>query len=403
LRIVLRGVIGQVREQARRAVERASGATSDATDRRAPPWRGLALGLLLAFAAPVGTALAENGAGFDVSYPACRDGYPVATAPAGTMIVGVNDGRAFTTNPCFGDEYRWASAGGATPALYMNVNYPSGPGLDQAANGPRGACAAGDAACRAYNYGFNAAAFADSYARPTAGGASQWWLDVETDNHWSRDTGLNAQVLQGAIDYIQGRGLGVGIYSVPSMWQRIAGSFAPGLPTWVAQTRTWIPTLQYCAPGFSFGGGKVMLVQHWTGSSDQDYPCPGTTFAPVAPAPTATSSSNAPQPLAGSAEGSLVGSSGGSSVFYAFDYAGGNQPRTVTLDFWPHGPDVGSALYLTILVNGTRVTRVHAIDTPTPGHLSVTFTWASAGPAVLQLTSYDPAANPVRIGYSIRN
>lgn len=349
------------------------------------------------FPATAAASTLDLGApGFDISFPECHRSLPVS--PQGNLVVGVNGGRAFTQNPCFASEYRWAASAGYSPSLYMNINYPSGPGLDQAANGPRGTCAPADLSCRAYTYGYNAARYADGYARGNSPGSPRWWLDVETDNYWSPRTDLNAQVIQGAVDYFRNQKQTVGIYSVESMWRKIAGVYAPELPIWVAQTRLSTPILAYCGPNYAFGGGTTLLVQHWDGVKDVDYACPGQSLEvlPVAPAsPVPVGPPGGIMPFGTTASGNLIGSSGGTSVSYGFDYAGNNASQTVTVDFSPHDPNVSNHLFVRVTVGGEEAARVHATDTAQPGHLAITFSSHAAGPAVVQLTSYaDPNATP---------
>jgi len=57
-----------------------------------------------------------------------------------------------------------------------------------------------------------------------------WWLDIETQSHWSKDKLLNAGVVQGAIDYLNQKGVPLGIYSTKRQWFEIVGTFSPGLP-----------------------------------------------------------------------------------------------------------------------------------------------------------------------------
>lgn len=285
----------------------------------------------------------------------------------------------------------------------MNLNSPSGPGLDQAGNGPRGTCAAGDAGCRAFNYGYNAAGYADRYARSSTGGSNRWWLDVETDNYWSSRSDLNAQVIQGAVTYFQKAGVSVGIYSIAPMWRQIAGGYAPGLPIWVAQTSLSTPTIAYCGSNYAFGGGTALMVQHWDGYKDVDYVCPGRSVDGISaeglmkrpivipsskPAPSKSTQSGI-TPLGSRANGRLVGHAGGASVSYGFDYAGNNVSQTVTLDFSPHGPDIANGVFLRVTVGGNEVAHIRGTDTPTPGHLTVTFSSRSAGPVVVALSNYN--------------
>jgi hypothetical protein len=345
----------------------------------------VALTLILVIGPGSVVARGAAAAGFDVSFPNCADGF--AGSGAGPAIVGVNGGKAFTQNPCLADQYGRASRTGAAPALYMNLNYPNGPSAAFGQSGPRGACARADAACVAFNYGHNAAQYAEEYARARTAGAQQWWIDVETDNRWSPDAGLNAQVIQGAIAYFQARDLSVGIYSVRTMWHQIAGGFAPKLPLWVAQTYGSIPVLAYCDARWGFGGGQVVMVQQWDGRHDQDVPCPG---APPLAAPV----SNGPTPLGARAHGTISGTPGGSSVYYALDYPGGDATRTLYLSFWPFGLDVANGVYLNLYQGGTTLATIHGTDTKAPGQLSVSFSSRAAGPVVVRLTSYGDGSQP---------
>src|SRR5579884_1166407 len=256
--------------------------------------------------------LLPEGVGYDISWPDCRRAEP--TPPLGTAIIGVTGGRAFSHNPCFSDQYRRAVERGDAPLFYINIDFVSSAAATRGRSGPRGTCATHDTSCQAYNYGYNAAADADGYARSVGATARMWWIDVETANHWSSDISANARVLQGAIDYIRSRGLPVGIYSIAPMWRRIAGSFAPGVPNWVAETNRSIPTLSYCSPRYAFGGGSVWMVQHWDGVRDADYICPGVSLGRGAASGSTT--------LGASLTDSLAGSTGGASREYTFDYPG---------------------------------------------------------------------------------
>jgi hypothetical protein len=224
----------------------------------------LALCLVLA---PARRAAAYGGyapgsAGRALLYTQCGADFP---APPKTFaIISITAGRAFYQNPCLVSEYSWATAGASPPSYVLNLNAPVGTTAFKAQSGPKGTCRASDSACLSYNYGYNAAASAYADAQSQHAYASRWWLDVETTNSWSDDTKANAQVVQGAIDYLQSEGVVVGLYSSPGQWQQIAGSYAPKLPLWVAGAADAESAPRYCSADHAFGGGTVWLVQYPT-------------------------------------------------------------------------------------------------------------------------------------------
>ncbi|PZS18053.1 MAG: hypothetical protein DLM54_08785 [Acidimicrobiales bacterium] len=210
--------------------------------------------------------------GYDISWPQCGSAYP--PAPYSVAVVGVNDGRAFTDNPCLASEANWARQG--SPSLYININAPpsSTPdGTDQ--SGPAGTCGAGNLACLGYNYGYNTAVRSVAYANASGASGSVWWLDVElvpsAPGYWTADQGFNAQAIAGAIGGLQGKGLTVGIYSTPYQWGQIAGGYSPRLPLWEAGAPTSNPAA-YCSSAYSFGGGQPWLTQD-VSTYDGDYAC----------------------------------------------------------------------------------------------------------------------------------
>jgi hypothetical protein len=175
--------------------------------------------------------------------------------------VGVNNGKAFTRNPCLASQYHWAKGGQSAPAVYINLHYPSAPTVSSLL-GPAGLCSFDEAHCHAYNFGYNAARYATVYAGREGVRAATWWLDVETENTWSADVTLNQQVITGAIAYLEQRHQSVGIYSTPYQWGEIAGRFAPGLPVWTAGAEDLAEARARCGnPAYAFGGGSVQMVQ----------------------------------------------------------------------------------------------------------------------------------------------
>jgi hypothetical protein len=228
----------------------------------------LVAGVALAAANPYSGTL-----GFDISYPQC--GQP--TTPSGAFaIVGVNGGRPFTANSCFATEFANAAAavgGAAKVSVYMNLSAPVGKTATHNTSGPQ-LCGPGDKVCQAHNYGWNAAAYAyqqanaNGYARSAGGQATIWWLDIETANSWTGRTDVNRGSIQGATDYLSAQVLTVGIYSAPSMWNSITGSWSNnGHSVWFAGNGSTTCSVA------SFTGGPLWLVQHSSGTTNGDQGC----------------------------------------------------------------------------------------------------------------------------------
>lgn len=219
----------------------------------------------------------STSTGYDISFPQCRTGYP--SQPRSFVIVGVTSGRAFRPNPCFSAEYKWAaSTSDLPPSIYMNLNYAVGSTAYFGLSGPAGDCDREDDACIAYNYGYNAAKNSFEYADPQS--AKTWWLDIENSNSWSPRIWQNDQVIQGAIDLLQSKGVTIGVYSSKSQWNAIAGSnFRPrltnqsSLANWVLGASSLSTAPNRCSADYAFGGGTVWLVQYPAGDYDGNYVC----------------------------------------------------------------------------------------------------------------------------------
>jgi hypothetical protein len=118
-----------------------------------------------------------------------------------------------------------------------------------------------------------------------AGPGRQWWLDVETANSWSGDTGANTSVIAGALAYLRGQQVDVGIYSTRYQWGLITGGAQiPSVPNWVPGARSAAEAPGFCAAGRSFTGGPVVMTQ-FTTAFDFDYLCPGVAPPPPLPPP----------------------------------------------------------------------------------------------------------------------
>ncbi|MDQ6617436.1 MAG: hypothetical protein M3083_22480 [Actinomycetota bacterium] len=234
-------------------------------------WRGRmvvpVVAAVVLLASSMGPATAASTLGSDISWPQCGQAYPSKPAFG---IVGANDGRPYTTNPCLVSEFGWASTSG-TVEFYMNT---ANPGV-----------ALGDA----FNYGYNAARYAYSYAtsRVAAGPGHLWWLDVETGNSWSDDQGANTAVIAGSIAFFRAQGVLIGIYSTRYQWGVITGGASiPSVPNWVPGAQSAAQAPSFCAARRSFTGGPVVMAQ-FTTDFDYDYLCPGVSLPPppVRPAP----------------------------------------------------------------------------------------------------------------------
>lgn len=244
-------------------------------------------------AAPVAAAAAgvygASAIGYDVSY--ATHAYPATNFGFG--IVGVTRGKAFVHNPRFASEYAWARFGSVTaPTVYMNLNAPYGSTVAGHIGTPklclgRAATSTEPTACEGYNYGYNAAKDAFSYAKSASAESAVWWLDIEEANSWSEDATVNGATIQGAIDFLNAQGVRVGIYSMPYMWRAIAGrDFVPAqaLRGQAVATPIWLPVgikslvgaINTCVTGTSFiAGSPIWLIQYVADAKaiDQNLAC----------------------------------------------------------------------------------------------------------------------------------
>lgn len=230
--------------------------------------------LLFTMACPAlgGHALAyytSSRTGNDISYPQCGTGNLPQNAFG---VIGVTNGRAFTSNACLSREFTWANAlFGDPPSLYMNINAPIGPTGVEGETGPYGNCVDGALTCLAENYGYKAAQYAFNYAASQNVSSTMWWLDVEWGNSWAYSAYLNRVTIDGAVHFFSSQGLTVGIYSTPRMWRSITGGYTNYLPSWFPIAS--MPPGIHCSASYSFTGGPVYLVQYISGGLDTDYAC----------------------------------------------------------------------------------------------------------------------------------
>jgi hypothetical protein len=225
-----------------------------------------------------------SSTGYDISWPQCPSNYPSGGAFG---IVGVNDGIAWSQNPCLGAEFSWAASRPGAPALYMNTADPGPQSTHWNLGGPQAtSCdpsitdttSPAFAAC-AYDYGWNTAKDAlgvESSPVPSPSTYS-WWLDVETSNTWAGSAAANADDIQGSIDYLHSVGVAtVGVYSTSYQWQTITGGYAfPSFtPEWVAGSSAAHQAQSACSQT-PFGGfnSSLALSQYHSGGFDADVKC----------------------------------------------------------------------------------------------------------------------------------
>ena len=197
--------------------------------------------------------------------------------PIAFAIVGINNGKPYTANPCFMEQYRWAQRIEKNPAVYVNTAFPKA-GAVEATSGPYGSCPdENDGWCRGYNYGYGLAKEVVTRANLMRVHPPIYWLDVETGNYWSSDVQANSQVLRGAIAYFKEHSLAVGMYGTPYQYRLIAGTWqSPGIPIWTAGAQGMEGASARCNSGYAFAGGNVVMVQYYDWGFDTNYICPGT-------------------------------------------------------------------------------------------------------------------------------
>ncbi|HZT64707.1 MAG TPA: LamG-like jellyroll fold domain-containing protein [Acidimicrobiales bacterium] len=210
----------------------------------------------------------SGSTGYDISWPQCPQPYP--GSPYTVAVVGVNDGHAFSTNPCLSSEAGWA---GPDLTVYINLNSPNGASASAGLSGPAGNCASSDTVCQSYNYGWASAVQSMDALASSRLSSGTWWLDVETGNYWSGDTTANAAVIGGAIAALAGQGMTVGIYSTSYQWGVIAGSYQPKVPVWYPTGTSTNNPAAWCTSTYGFSGGPVWMVQTGAGNYDGDYAC----------------------------------------------------------------------------------------------------------------------------------
>ncbi|GAC1603337.1 MAG: hypothetical protein NVS3B21_31880 [Acidimicrobiales bacterium] len=250
-------------------------------------------GLSLLVGALPATATTTTGlTGYDISWPQCSGSTSTFTGISTTAafaILGVNDGKANTTNPCLQSQITQAT--GLAVSFYQNTANPGSrywpAGQQKPAVCPTNLKHLNESQIEACSedYGYNAAQYGYMNVLNTSAGpnasSSEWWLDVESANSWSRDPLANIADIQGGLLYLKNQGVTVaGIYTNSSSWSSITGSDT----THFTSVRWWAPGLvssnpqpadlsAACATPSLFGGSLHPRYVQYTQTYDTDYDC----------------------------------------------------------------------------------------------------------------------------------
>jgi hypothetical protein len=228
---------------------------------------------------------ANPAAGADLSASAaeCADGFPTGI---GFAVIRATNGQPYGSADasCFQTETMAAQQLPAAPQFYLNLADPGTASTHWNAGGPKRCTTTANynSAC-AYDYGYEAAAQAISFARVNgAPVASRWWIDVEIDNTWGNAAGgvpghlaANVADIQGALRYLAAHGYPAGVYTETSWWQAITGSpkSFSRVPVWGGGAGSAADARANCRQ-VSITGGPALLAQWFTDTThDYDVAC----------------------------------------------------------------------------------------------------------------------------------
>nr|WP_227466983.1 hypothetical protein [Nocardioides lijunqiniae] len=235
---------------------------------------------------PTGTITPYGGPvlGGDVSWPQCPKGLgipqkrtlgmPMPLPEARYVVIGLTNGPGLYPNPCLADQVAWARDRRLMVSAYAVSSFPEPDALARHADeGPYdGTTRLG--ALR--NAGYQQAGFNVASMR-TAGLQTPFvWIDVEPvpDFEWSGDLVANAAVVEGvARGYVEA-GYAIGVYSTPSLWDRVVGGLELGVPEWRAAGQTSRAEAESrCGDDWVIQGGESVMGQWVEADRDQNVTC----------------------------------------------------------------------------------------------------------------------------------
>ncbi len=197
--------------------------------------------------------------GVDVSFPQC--GRRLGDLGDGFAIIGLDGGMPDRPNPCFAEQWRFATRQ-AGAAVYVNTaDNGRGDPLDVGRRAAEGDLAA--------------------LAEHEVPQGTPVWLDVELPEVWNGSPGRHRAVISEHLRVLAEAGHPVGIYSAPALWAEITGDADVEVPTWVGIGTAGRARAAEVCSAESFGGRPPDLVQRiGTGSDglplDRNLTCPGT-------------------------------------------------------------------------------------------------------------------------------
>lgn len=195
---------------------------------------------------PVWEGPFDNNSGYDISYPQCSQGNP--TGPVGFAVIGLNRGKPFSDNPCFGSQWKWAQSLQGS-AIYINLADPN-----KGEPAKYGAKIASDTIKRLKNGGVPA--------------GTPIWLDIETHNTWTTPE-RSTVVINEVAARLAKAGYPVGIYAPPVHWFEITLNAVVELPVWLAlgpydSVQAGVEAAKVACTQVAFGDTQPDIVQFVT-------------------------------------------------------------------------------------------------------------------------------------------
>jgi hypothetical protein len=225
--------------------------------------------------------------GGDVSWPQCPKGMgipqkqgkgmPMPLPTAEFVVLGLTNGPGFTPNPCLAEQVAWVKQRKLLVAAYAVSSYPDAAALEE--YGVDGPYDPTTRLGRLKNVGYQEARFNIGTMGRVGLLSPIVWIDVEPvpDFEWSDDLAANGAVIQGVARGYTDAGFKVGVYSTPSLYQRVVGTLSlDGVAEWRAAGETSrSEALSRCGADWSIQGGQAVMGQWLESRRDQNITCPG--------------------------------------------------------------------------------------------------------------------------------